>query len=109
MIAPPRKIPVPPFDTPVSEQEIPNLAALDYAGHRLPVTTAADLDTLDTEEVIEGYRDGRHNEPCGDNRSRSYWHGWRNGRADGGHAELDYAQRVLAQDVAPKGKTKVRD
>ncbi len=53
--------------------------------------------TLDEAEIAEGYRDGRQNEPCGDNRSRSYWHGWRNGMMDGKHMKGDHASAVLAK------------
>ena len=70
-------------------------------GERVPVTTVADLETLDDDEMIEGYRDGKAGEPePGDNRSRSYWHGWRNGAVDGGHREIDAAQRELAAAIA---------
>lgn len=64
----------------------------------MPVTTLADLDALDDSEVLEGYRDGFAGdmEP-GNNRSRSYWHGWRNGALDGGHREKDAAQAELAR------------
>lgn len=67
---------------------------------RIPVSTVADLNTLDTDEIIEGYHDGRAGEPePGNNRSRSYWHGWRNGASDGRHREIDAAQRQLAHVV----------
>lgn len=50
---------------------------------RVPVTTVAELKTLDEAEMLEGYKDGLagDDEPGG-NRSKSYWHGWRNGRSD---------------------------
>lgn len=65
-----------------------------------PVTTVADLDTLNSEEIVEGYRDGRAGEPePGNNRSRSYWHGCRNGASDGRHRDIDAAQRELAHVV----------
>jgi hypothetical protein len=65
---------------------------------REPVTTLADLDALDREEVDEGYFDGLTGEPePGDNRSPSYWHGWRNGALDGGHRKKDEAQAMLAR------------
>lgn len=65
---------------------------------RKPVTTLADLDSLDSAEIAEGYRDGADGEPePGGNRSRSYWHGWRNGRVDRGHAKKDAAQAELAR------------
>lgn len=65
--------------------------------HRNPVTTLEDLAKLDHDEVVEGYSDGTENFPCGPNRSRSYWHGWRNGMVDCGHAEKDDAQADLAR------------
>lgn len=68
---------------------------------RQVIISAAEAETLDEAEVIEGYRDGRSGDPePGDNRSLSYWHGWRNGRVDGHHAEIDPAQRALAHDYA---------
>lgn len=63
-----------------------------------PVLTMEDLLTLDVAELAEGYRDGRANAPApGNNRTRSYWHGWRNGRCDGGFVEPDEGQRALAR------------
>lgn len=64
---------------------------------REPVRTLEDLATLDKAEVEAGYADGfmGEGEP-GDNRSRSYWHGWRNGAVDGGFREKDEAQAELA-------------
>lgn len=65
-----------------------------------PVTTLADLDALDGAEIVEGYRAGFAGEPePGNNRSRSYWHGWRNGSVDGRHREKDAAQAELARVV----------
>lgn len=69
-----------------------------------PVRTAADLDTLDDAETVEGYHDGRAGEPePGGNRSRSYWHGWRVGRVDGGHARPDADGMALVEDVLRNG------
>lgn len=66
---------------------------------REPVITAEELATLDDGEILEGYWDGLDGdaEP-GDNRSKAYWHGWRNGRNDRGH-KVDPAQRLLIRDV----------
>lgn len=72
---------------------------------RAPVETVADLDTLDSGEMVEGYFDGFKGEPePGGNRSRSYWHGWRNGATDGKHREIDAAQRRLAHEVVSSGR-----
>lgn len=74
-------------------------------GERTPVTTVAELDTLDDDEILEGYLDGFSGEPePGDNRSKAYWHGWRNGRVDGHHeADPDAAMTKLVQDINRNG------
>lgn len=64
---------------------------------RIPVLTASELDALDQAEVLEGYRDGFGGFPCGDNRGRSYWHGWRNGMADSGRMEVSPEMHALAK------------
>lgn len=76
---------------------------------RTPVEDAAELALLDEAEMIEGYHDGRSGEPePGGNRSKSYWHGWRNGRVDGHHAEPDAAMRLLAQSALAAGVLRLR-
>lgn len=65
-----------------------------------PVSTKADLDCLDSDEIVAGYRVGFDGVPePGSDRSRSYWHGWRNGMVDGGHATIDVHQHLLAHEV----------
>lgn len=65
-----------------------------------PVLTLEDLDALDSEEVVDGYWSGYDGWPePGNNHSRSYWHGWRNGAVDGHHREKDAAQARLAHLV----------
>jgi hypothetical protein len=67
---------------------------------RTPVTDLAELDALDSDEMVEGFMDGFRGEPePGNNRSKAYWHGWRNGCADR-TGETDRAQRVLAHRVS---------
>jgi hypothetical protein len=66
---------------------------------RTPIDTAAELATLDYSEIVEGYRDGFNGESePGDNRSLSYWHGWRNGHGDKA-GTADAAQHALAHDM----------
>ena len=74
--------------------------------NREPVTSLMDLARLDDEEMAEGYRDGAGGLPCGDNRSRSYWHGWRNGARDHGHRDRDgdMWDALLAGNVTPGGR-----
>jgi hypothetical protein len=75
---------------------------------RIPVTTISELQELEDSEILEGYVDGRSNEPMpGDNRSKAYWHGWRNGQVDGGHAKIDNAQMELVKKVVAEWKKPV--
>lgn len=68
-----------------------------------PVVTLEELDTLDDDEIIEGYWDGRNNEPRpSGNRSKAYWHGWRNGMVDGGHAKPDAEGMLLARKIVAR-------
>lgn len=66
------------------------------------VERAADLALLDSGEIVAGYRDGLGGgaEP-GSNRSRSFWHGWRNGMVDSGRIALDGAQHALELELHP--------
>ena len=71
---------------------------------RKPVATVEELSALDNDEIVEGYMDGFDNEPApGDNRSKSYWHGYRNGQVDGGHVAADAAQVALAKEIIESG------
>lgn len=71
----------------------------------LPVSHLFDLETLEKSEVAEGYLDGLGAAPePGNNRTRSYWHGWRNGMVDGGHMEKDWAQIELARQVVAQSR-----
>ncbi len=50
-----------------------------------PVRTLADLETLDKNEIMEGYLSTTPGDPePGPNRGRAYWHGWRNGEGVNG-------------------------
>lgn len=68
-----------------------------------PVSTKADLDLLDTDEIVEGYRSGLRGaaEP-GSDKSRSYWHGWRNGMADSRRMEPDVHMTMLCREIVGK-------
>lgn len=70
-----------------------------------PVSTLAELDKLDDAEVVEGYFDGYKGEPePKGNRSRSYWHGWRNGAVDAKRREHDAAQIELARAYVSRAR-----
>lgn len=62
------------------------------------VRTLEDLDSLDEQDMIDGYRDGLAGEPePGPNRGRAFWHGWRSGMMDRGLLPLDEAAQTLAR------------
>ena len=66
-----------------------------------PVETVADLNNLDVDEIVNGYRAGWtcSDEP-GSDKSRSYWHGWRNAQTDKGRAPPDvYQQRLVREKL----------
>jgi hypothetical protein len=74
---------------------------------RIPIQRASLFAYLDDAEILEGYEDGRRGDPePGDNRSFSYWHGWRAGSVDGGHREKDAAGMALAKDMIESGYLK---
>jgi hypothetical protein len=71
-----------------------------------PVETMQDLAFLNDEEILQGYRDGWDcaDEP-GSDKSRSYWHGWRNAQTDKGRAQPDiHQQRLAAQYVGARSR-----
>jgi hypothetical protein len=76
-----------------------------------PVRTKADLDCLDEGDIVEGYRSAERGDPePGENRGRSFWHGWRNRMIDKGELPKDEAAEQLARDIGAaaiqdKGKT----
>lgn len=76
-----------------------------------PVRTMADLETLDEDQVIEGYRSAERGDPePGPNRGRSYWHGWRNRMMDLGELPHDEASRSLAAEyIADKRRPRWGD
>lgn len=65
-----------------------------------PVRTKQELDLLNNEEMVAGYLEGfiGAKEP-GSDKSKSFWHGWRNGRVDGGYDPKDDAQSQLAREI----------
>ena len=68
-----------------------------------PVVTAEEVMAFDSAEVVEGYNDGSANEPePSGNRSKAYWHGWRNGMVDGRHMKGDAAMNQLIRDMRAK-------
>jgi len=61
-----------------------------------PVETIPDYLTLDEQEVVAGYCAGFRGDPePGNQYSRSYWHGHKNGAVDAGHRAFDQHQARL--------------
>lgn len=74
-----------------------------------PVRTVEGLETLDEKEIVEGYLDAAKDDPePGPNRSRSYWHGWRNGMVDNGFRKGDTAMAELAHEVVVTGRHRIK-
>ena len=65
-----------------------------------PVSTVAELSLLDEQEMVAGYLSGLDGsaEP-GSDKSKAFWHGWRNGMSDNGFALLDHYQHSLAAEI----------
>lgn len=65
-----------------------------------PVRTKQELEMLDKKEMVAGYLEGlQGSSQPGSDKSKSFWHGWRNGRVDGGHDATDGAQQQLAREI----------
>ena len=68
-----------------------------------PVCTAKELESIDDAECVAGYLAGLADEPEPRNdKSRSYWHGWRNGMMDKGRLAIDEPARNLVAEVVSK-------
>lgn len=71
-----------------------------------PVRTLADLESLDQDQILEGYVTTQRGDPePGANRGRSFWHGWRNRMMDMGVLEVDEASRSLAKEYVARQRT----
>ena len=63
------------------------------------------LAALDDADCIEGYKDGRNNDPMpGANRSDAYAHGWWTGMCDGHHREPHPIDRVIVRAFLSKSR-----
>lgn len=70
-----------------------------------PVATLADLDSLDHDQIFEGYVSAERGDPePGPNRGRAYWHGWRMAMIDMGEIEIDATHRVLVHEYVKRQK-----
>ena len=79
--------------------------AEDFMMRFLPVRTVADLETLNADEILAGYRSAERGDPePGENRGRAFWHGWRNAMIDIGELPMDDAARQLAREIVRRRK-----
>lgn len=72
-----------------------------------PVSTLADLETLDQDAIVDGYSSAERGDPePGPNRGRSFWHGWRNRMIDLGEMGVDDASRQLVTEFVENERKK---
>jgi hypothetical protein len=70
-----------------------------------PVESLNDLDGLDHDQVVEGYASAERGDPePGENRGRSYWHGWRCRMMDYGYIVPDEGHRRLVREYLDRQK-----
>ena len=79
------------------------------AMRRTPIHSLSDLWALNPAEIEEGYRDGLEGFPCSDNRTRAYFHGWRNAQIDRRRVEPDWRSGLLAKECVAYGPLKVAE
>jgi hypothetical protein len=65
-----------------------------------PLSSVAELAVLNDDECVAGYMASLAGDPePGSDKSKSYWHGWRNGMMDKGRLPIDEAARNLVAEV----------
>lgn len=61
------------------------------------ITTVEQLNELNSDDMVRGYRAGYSNTPNFTEKDRAYWHGYMNGQVDGGHMQSSRTQQELAR------------
>ena len=62
-----------------------------------PLASVVELEFLNEDECVDGYLSGLRDDPePGSDKSKSFWHGWRNGMMDKGRLPRDAAADNLA-------------
>jgi hypothetical protein len=68
-----------------------------------PVTTLAELDSLDLDDMVAGHMSAERGDPePGENRGRAFWHGWRTRMMDLGEIETPLEHKVLVHMVVDR-------
>ena len=74
-----------------------------------PVRTLADLNSLNEDDIVEGYLSAESGDPePGANRGRAFWHGWRNRMIDRGELPSDDAASQLAREYVEASRAAVK-
>jgi hypothetical protein len=63
------------------------------------IVTLEQVDALDDDLVVAGYRAGLRNQPDHTQTSQDYWHGFNNGQVDSRRCEPSTEQRELARNT----------
>ena len=63
------------------------------------IKTVEQLDALNSDLMVDGYRAGFANEPNYTQKDQGYWHGFLNGQVDGKHMLISPEQCELARVV----------
>jgi hypothetical protein len=64
-----------------------------------PITTLEEVDALDNDLLVAGYRAGLSDQPDYTQKSQAYWHGFNNGQVDSGRTQASEEQRLLAHNT----------
>ena len=64
-----------------------------------PVSTVADLNSLDDAEILAGYRHGWDNDKLPQDSTRSFWHGFNNARRDKTGRRTKASSRLASEFV----------
>jgi hypothetical protein len=64
-----------------------------------PITTQEELDALDGDLILAGYRAGLKDQPDYTQREQAYWHGYMNGQVDTGRMPISEEQRQLCRNT----------
>ena len=64
-----------------------------------PVSTVADLNSLDDAEILAGYRHGWVNDKLPQDSTRSFWHGFNNARRDKTGKRTKHSSRLASEFV----------
>ena len=68
-------------------------------------TTMEELDALDQDLILKGYRAGLDDAPDYTQKSQSYWHGYLNAEVDRGKCPISKEQQELARAYIERQKS----